>query len=1315
MSSARPGWQTDDLAEEWIEEESRDIEDDEYGARSVSLTEPLSSHLQTELVQDDEDEATVDLTSSSSHVAGTVLVREDVQQAPLFPKTPGSRGNPGLIQTFFTPSKLERMFEPPTPPLHTMPTIPDNSPHQTTSGPIIVTSPSTPQAVSGEGPAGPFTFSMPRSGLSVSPPFAQSTPHPPPNTTANDTPLRLFQFNYDTYTRDHLSALVDSIAPYTPGTASSKPTDSRPLSRLSENSTSHLRSTKRLKLSPKEDLERPITIARPLNGKDYVNASQSLMQQIRQKAMNTSTMSTVISSRDVSHASRGESASPSPTAPPAPAFLAVPSSHSNSDSSTLSGSTRPSSTASTYRQRGHDLLAQIRSDMKKGQKRIFSGESDVVSVATAYGDEKENQKDGSLRHKRTSSSKSNQSVRSNASRRSPRPRPAIPSFAVAAAAPPVTQVYSVPSAPDFGHLVPQPEFEVGPHRREDMHRYVSSSTNASGTTLTTGTAASYMKHAGPAQIRTIAPGDVPGLPEKLGGMVFDKILMKWVRTTVGAQVVREEPDEEDPFGDFESLRDETQSRKGPPSEVGTAAVDERLLEQTADVFDELEEEEMDLTSFEADGRSLKVVPILTGDLSDSDSETPTEGDPVEFKALNEGFDSTFESDDDGFEPNFHFQEELEMSESETDESVEDIIENELTLPASASMAEEEDTAQPVTSVTIEDDLPPPPSGVVTPPRQSTSAVVATPIIRSALKNTSRKNGTPYPSAAKSNYRTPKNQSLHRRSVSFSDGKRDGPIQDANFLPSARTRRIADALENALDDDDESDFLDDSPSKQSTTLERPTEMRPLRPNGPVESASASSTPAPSRRFARSQSFRSSTGTEDVEPFEKWQDLSSVDLSSKGLDGVARLKEWTPRLERLELGGNTLTYLTGIPKGVRRLGVQGNLLDGGTSWKHLGRLERLDVSGNRLDSLTQFSCLPRLRELRADDNQIRSLEGLEGMAHLTRLSVARNAISSTVDFSSWEGQDTLEVVDLSGNRIGEVKGLSGCGVLAFLNLDENALSKLPLDAPLPRLRVLRLSGNKLRDLTSIVSSSDGGQLLLPNLKTLYADENRLGLFGGVKGKGLGKVESLSLRNQRGTVGRGEALGSDVRDVKRMYLSGNDLSRISGPLLSKPTYNLTYLELAGCRLTSMPFSFGSMTPNLRMLNLNYNFLGDDAFQLPKSTTGKLERLRKVSVVGAKVGSVKTFVRWLEGLVGDEVEVIDFRMNPCTLGWYLPLTLPSSSSPDTHFRRSLPDSTYVGRLAYRGLVMRICGKSLNELDGVGIGEKERVKVEEVLRRVGR
>lgn len=55
-----------------------------------------------------------------------------------------------------------------------------------------------------------------------------------------------------------------------------------------------------------------------------------------------------------------------------------------------------------------------------------------------------------------------------------------------------------------------------------------------------------------------------------------------------------------------------------------------------------------------------------------------------------------------------------------------------------------------------------------------------------------------------------------------------------------------------------------------------------------------------------------------------------------------------------------------------------------------------------------------------------------------------------------------------------------------------------------------------------------------------------------------------------------------------------------------------------------------------------------------------------------------------------------------------------DTKFRRNLPDSTYVGRLAYRGLIMRACGGSLKEVDGVPVGEKERVKADQVLARVG-
>lgn len=97
--------------------------------------------------------------------------------------------------------------------------------------------------------------------------------------------------------------------------------------------------------------------------------------------------------------------------------------------------------------------------------------------------------------------------------------------------------------------------------------------------------------------------------------------------------------------------------------------------------------------------------------------------------------------------------------------------------------------------------------------------------------------------------------------------------------------------------------------------------------------------------------------------------------------------------------------------------------------------------------------------------------------------------------------------------------------------------------------------------------------------------------------------------------------------------------------------------------------------------------------------------------------------------------RMNPCTLGWYLPLLVkdvpgalqPSESGGsavagkgekgaqqawqelDSKFRRDLPDEFYIGRLAYRGLVMRACPR-IRMLDGVEVSEKERVKAHHLL-----
>ena len=99
---------------------------------------------------------------------------------------------------------------------------------------------------------------------------------------------------------------------------------------------------------------------------------------------------------------------------------------------------------------------------------------------------------------------------------------------------------------------------------------------------------------------------------------------------------------------------------------------------------------------------------------------------------------------------------------------------------------------------------------------------------------------------------------------------------------------------------------------------------------------------------------------------------------------------------------------------------------------------------------------------------------------------------------------------------------------------------------------------------------------------------------------------------------------------------------------------------------------------------------------------------------------------------------MNPCTLGWYLPLLVkdvPGALQPcegsgdkgeeeeprgrkrtdfawkelDCKFRRDLPDEVYLGRLAYRGLVMGACPK-IRMLDGVDVSEKERAKAQHLL-----
>ncbi|CAL1713429.1 unnamed protein product [Somion occarium] len=1492
----RPAWQTDELEDEWIDQDepSESAFNPVHSNSDISLTQAIGSLLITK----EHDRSS---SVSSANTVGTVLVREDVPAAPILPKTPGGNRK-NLVKDFFSPLPLERMFEPPSPPQAKPSNVPASAPiipsrlsqvhlpepdstqevseidpgsAEETDGRVNV-SRECDQLNSGNEDRGPnyqFTFAAPRP--SPFDPMAQSTPGPSHYATRSlhapptDPRLRLFQFNYDTFTRDHLSAMVDSIAVNTPsgGSVGTPQTELNGSSSgdISEHSISRLRSAKRIKLSPASDYS-PVgdgtaLIMRPQTGrKDYVGESKSLMEKIRQNR-DFSTISTTTSAQSPTSRKIGSSHDSLPHSPNN--FLAVPEPDHSSDRTTSSKRSIYSSLA--YREQAANLMAQIRNDVK-GSKRLFSAETELSHVErsehnagmvaaegaaddhsysgdTEIIDDEANENGNNLNVSVASSTASytrpivsprkvlrkisaQQNAESELSLRMSQvslnsdglldqfPDPPIQVL--------VTSASSIPSSPvahtnhesqaNGTHLAPPaitpPVYPTSSLRRnDDLTRFVSSST-ASGTTITAGSAASFVKHAGPKQITHIAPSDVPALPDRVGKMVYDRITMKWVKVT--SQAISDEQggtpegsnDSEDPFRDIESLReDSSEGKPGSGDEedhsVLTAELEKSRVEDVPSDAEGIDEEEAELTSFSFDGLSVEVAPTNGsahyGDLEESDSDDDHDllDDREEDTATSQQSDSL-------------------LLNSYSSEAADDTPPNRLAPTSSPALL-----STPV-------------------PVSRSNASVPTPIIRSAMKSSSV---TPL-SAMK---QTPINCVSRRRSVSFSDGRRDGPIEgigrnapsseavsgsdseledelDAtepstrSLLPSARSKRIADMLEG-LDDDA---FVDDSPSKNSSGRPPTDELQPIKPRKPSSTRAVVGSPSRdlSRRvFSKTESFRSSRApsrnatflTEcsfgvahdrlvqvitDVQPFEPhWEQLSSIDLSKKNLDSVVRLKELLPRLDSLFLNSNQLLWLSGVPGGVRTLSVAFNCLTGVTSFSHLLNLESLDISDNGIDSLRQLECLRHLRELRADGNNVDNIDGLQKMDGLVKLSLQRNNIR-TIDLTACRWT-RLEMLNLSQNRLSTIHGLSSLPALVALNLDNNLLGELDPNGSMPRLRILRVSGNRLQQLNASP---------FPNLRTLYADNNSLGPI--IKAYRLTKLENLSLRNQGGRGGLTLCV-SDVRDVKRLYLSGNPLK--SG-FISEPCYNLIYLELAACRLTVLPQDFSRMAPNLRVLNLNYNFL-EETWPLDGLT-----RLRKLTIIGSRINASKHLIRVLRGK--QDIEMLDFRMNPCTLGWYLPLLVkdvpgalqpsdgdrrkpgpstglyphlgaspklddgsgaqalagrngmksrganskpdaldiagsqlhsPSSSKHlaraaatqststaygqlakpslnhvqstawkdlDSKFRRDLPDDAYVGRMVYRGLVMRSC-PGIRMLDGIEVSDKEKDKAERILKEV--
>ena len=347
---AAPAWQTDELADEWVEEdeeveEPTEIIGDDDDAVAEQTAQGTCNFGTTDFGTTNFGDRSVE---EHDETAGTFVVRAELPP-PILPQTPGVKKSG--MKNMFSPLQLERMFEPPSPPkassqsISPIPSPPVPFQRRIASRPVnpsklsqVIRAPSVtedeaeadeaqigipPRDETEEekenlfGENGPksaceFTFncrvpldskdsndggSIDRATLPSrqKDDYALSIIKTNPLPHSNDPRLRLFQLQYDTYTRDHLSAIVDSfvISSSPSNNSTSRTSGSTMLASTPESKAAmddlkaSQRATKRLKLTPPAELPvvfsppRMLSMRPPLR-RDYVGESQSLMQRIKQ-------------------------------------------------------------------------------------------------------------------------------------------------------------------------------------------------------------------------------------------------------------------------------------------------------------------------------------------------------------------------------------------------------------------------------------------------------------------------------------------------------------------------------------------------------------------------------------------------------------------------------------------------------------------------------------------------------------------------------------------------------------------------------------------------------------------------------------------------------------------------------------------------------------------------------------------------------------------------------------------------------------------------------------------------------------------------
>lgn len=274
-------------------------------------------------------------------------------------------------------------------------------------------------------------------------------------------------------------------------------------------------------------------------------------------------------------------------------------------------------------------------------------------------------------------------------------------------------------------------------------------------------------------------------------------------------------------------------------------------------------------------------------------------------------------------------------------------------------------------------------------------------------------------------------------------------------------------------------------------------------------------------------------------------------------------------------------------------------------------------------------------------------------------------------------------------------------------------------------------------------------MPSLRSLNLDQNSIDHIKGLDK--LKKLKTLCWRDQNSLSDpEFPALRyQDCHNIHTLSLSSNVLSTF---ILPAPFLDLHNLSLASTGLKILHPDFGHKLPNLRILNLNYNALRD-----LRPIQG-IFKLQKLFVAGNRISRLRQTAAVLEEL-GEELNEVDLRRNPLTVGFYTPqiesrqfstsvasderirmvrvqqnvdsserdgqqhkntmdsfiefdqgdLLPPVDREADALSRQRLDQDTMLRRRVYEILIMNACSNSLQILDGIifareNVGLKDQV-----------